>query len=582
MKKRIRLLIVTDDANMGGTYKVAERLALGLHDFFETEFACLFNSGNEASRATIASAGVNVVDYPVTESQLHRSTFATDEAEDLLEAADPELILLVDGGEIWSHLALKNVARARDIPYIMIVNLLCRDCPERFTDLRERALDALQAAHSVIFVSEAIKRRFEELFVGIEAKTFIAIPNGCPSYFFTPVNADRRDSVRRSLNIPEDATMFLTTARLEPRKGQLLCLRALKEMKARRDISKIRLVLAGVLTEGSYQRLFEAYVEEAERHGLLENITILGPRDDVPDLLDACDAFILASSAEGGLPLSIMEAMAKGRPVITTAIDEISAMLDDASAILVPSPNVSEPQCVDALAAAMLRLHDEPQSRRELGRQASLRAERMFHQSRMISAYKDALLSAPVERSPGYLLGSGNKKSLRSGDVINFSVPEQMYKYTKDGWSHPEDDGVWTDGTQSTIRLRCSHSAMEDVKLLLELTPFVPSGHRQTTDVFVDGGKIDTWYFDAYRRETRSIVLPRNAILSRGARTVEIRLVHKSPACARDFGIGDDARQLAIKLHYLEFATRSLWLSSLLRVVLSPRRELSRAKQQIR
>ena len=196
--KKLRLLIVTDDANMGGTYKVAERMVFGLRGTFDAQFACLFNAGNEASRAAIAATGVKVHDYQVTEGQLHRSTFATDEAEDLLEATNPELILLFDGAEIWSHLALKDAAKNRAIPYVMVINLLCEDCPDRFTDLRERGLDAIRAAHLVIFVSEAIKRRFEKLFPDVEQR-LLAIPNGISSEFFVP------QDFRRERSFPEVA-----------------------------------------------------------------------------------------------------------------------------------------------------------------------------------------------------------------------------------------------------------------------------------------------------------------------------------------------------------------------------------------
>ena len=105
----------------------------------------------------------------------------------------------------------------------------------------------------------------------------------------------------------------MTAARIEPRKGQILCLEALERIRDRDNISGIRLLLVGGGTSGHTDDLRKA-IENKE---LSDNVLFLGPRDDIPDLLEACDVFVLTSYAEG-MPLSIIEAMAKGRPVIAT------------------------------------------------------------------------------------------------------------------------------------------------------------------------------------------------------------------------------------------------------------------------
>ena len=114
--KKSRLLIVTDDANMGGTYRVAEQLAKGLVKFFDVQFACTFNAKNAASCIAIATAGSRIYDYQVSERNLERSAFAVVEAEEILDKTFPDMLLLVEGAEIWSLLALKQVAKRRAIP----------------------------------------------------------------------------------------------------------------------------------------------------------------------------------------------------------------------------------------------------------------------------------------------------------------------------------------------------------------------------------------------------------------------------------------------------------------------------------
>src|ERR1700679_3614373 len=105
---KIRLLIVSDDAYMGGSYRVAEQLVAGMNKSFDVQFACPFNDKNAESRAALATAGIAIHDYQASGRNGRRSTFATVDAEDLLDAASPDLLLTVDAGEIYSLLALKH------------------------------------------------------------------------------------------------------------------------------------------------------------------------------------------------------------------------------------------------------------------------------------------------------------------------------------------------------------------------------------------------------------------------------------------------------------------------------------------
>ncbi len=89
--------------------------------------------------------------------------------------------------------------------------------------------------------------------------------------------------------------------------------------------------------------------------GLGERVRLLGYRTDVPDLLAASDVFVLASAYEG-LPVSIMEAMAAGLPVVATAVGGVpEAVVDGETGVLVP------PRDADRLSHALVSLaRDEP------------------------------------------------------------------------------------------------------------------------------------------------------------------------------------------------------------------------------
>jgi glycosyltransferase involved in cell wall biosynthesis len=122
---------------------------------------------------------------------------------------------------------------------------------------------------------------------------------------------------------------------------------------------------------------------EAEIHDLgLESVAQLsGPRRDVPDLLARSDVFALASRSEGG-PISILEAMAAGLPVVASDVGGVRELVaDGATGLLVPA---GDP---DALAAALQRLLADPALRRRLGAAGRERVAERFTLSALRTAH---------------------------------------------------------------------------------------------------------------------------------------------------------------------------------------------------
>jgi len=171
----------------------------------------------------------------------------------------------------------------------------------------------------------------------------------------------------------------LTVARLDPQKGlhDLVAAAAL--------VPEARVMVVG---EGPERRALETRIAHL---GLGDRVHLLGFRSDVPDLLAGSDLFVLPSLFEG-LPLSILEAMAAGKPVVATAIggnDE--AVVDGATGLLVPP---GDPR---ALADAIRALLRDPERRRRLGEAGRRRAEAEFSAPAMVrrvAAVYDELLAA--------------------------------------------------------------------------------------------------------------------------------------------------------------------------------------------
>jgi glycosyltransferase involved in cell wall biosynthesis len=101
-------------------------------------------------------------------------------------------------------------------------------------------------------------------------------------------------------------------------------------------------------------------------------VTLAGHRDDVASMLAQAQVFALATRSEC-LPMSILEAMASGLPVVASAVGGVpEAVIHGETGLLVA------PGDPDALADALATLLDDPQLRGRMGAAGRARAERVF------------------------------------------------------------------------------------------------------------------------------------------------------------------------------------------------------------
>jgi glycosyltransferase involved in cell wall biosynthesis len=122
--------------------------------------------------------------------------------------------------------------------------------------------------------------------------------------------------------------------------------------------------------------------------GLGERLRLLGYRDDIPALLAATDIFALPSRFEG-LPMSVIEAMLTGLPVVATNIrGPREQVVPEVTGLLVP------PGSVAPLAAALRRLTDDPAARAAMGDAGRARALELYDEAKVL-ARTMALLGIP-------------------------------------------------------------------------------------------------------------------------------------------------------------------------------------------
>jgi glycosyltransferase involved in cell wall biosynthesis len=198
------------------------------------------------------------------------------------------------------------------------------------------------------------------------------IPNGVPVAEYVP-RPGARQHVRAALSIPADAPTFLAVGRLDPVKDHASLLRAFASTRLRSIDA--HLVVAG---DGALRNDLEHL---ATTCGVADRIRFLGTRSDVPRLLAAADAFVLASRWEGN-PLSVMEAMAAGRPVVATRVGCVPELVPASAGTLVAPGDVA------ALESALFQLASELPRARAQGAAAARIAEARFDLPVMTRAYE--------------------------------------------------------------------------------------------------------------------------------------------------------------------------------------------------
>lgn len=244
---------------------------------------------------------------------------------------------------VHSKTGCHAVAASRALGLPVLVKLACSGeigdlaALSREPDARRlRAL--LHDADRVLCLSNELE--LEALAAGLARERLARVKNGVDLVRFRP---EGPKAALPELAAPgEVRRLILAVGRLDQQKRLDVLLRAFARVLAK--VPGARLALAG---EGP---LAQELRELTRTLGLEGKVAFLGARDDVPDLLRAAEAFVLASESEG-LSNALLEALASGVPVVASAIAaNRELVMDEREGLLVPVGDVDE------LAAALERL----------------------------------------------------------------------------------------------------------------------------------------------------------------------------------------------------------------------------------
>lgn len=217
----------------------------------------------------------------------------------------------------------------------------------------------------IITVSDALKQELLEQ-EGLSPKLLTTIYNGIEVERF----AGQVDALamRKSLGIPELGPIIGTIARLAPQKGVSYFLRAASLLKE----YQVTFLVVG---DGP---LRESLEQEVVQLGLQSRVVFAGQKDNISEILPILDVFVLPSITEG-LPLTILEAMAAGKPVVATRVGGVPEAILEGKTGLVVAPKDPE-----ALAVALAGLLGERDRLNRMGANGRKHVQEKFTVEQMV------------------------------------------------------------------------------------------------------------------------------------------------------------------------------------------------------
>lgn len=360
------LFIVPSLRNAG-----AETQLVDLVNAIDPQFArkFLFTVETDLSQiARVEQAHVQVLNVP------RRSKFDLAMCTEIAALIDREQIDLVHCTMQFSLLlGWIGVRRSRRKP-----PLLCAIHITQNKDIKTELQDILiyqwllRCCTKLIFVCETQRRHWTRKFFGLANKAEV-VHNGVDLDYF---DADRfrmeRDQFRARHGIPDHALTFCCIAGFRSEKGHLILLEAFSEVL--KDFPDACLVLAG---DGPVRTQAEA---RALADGIMSQVIFVGNMSDVRPVLAASDVKVLASTSVETFSVAMLEAMAMGLPVISTAIGGAAeAVIENQTGLLVPIADAK------ALASAMKRAASDRPRLQAWSRASRTMVARRFTKSDMVT-----------------------------------------------------------------------------------------------------------------------------------------------------------------------------------------------------
>lgn len=250
-----------------------------------------------------------------------------------------------------------------------------------YPELSRRDQSFLRAVDKFVFVSQDAWRTFG---YRVPARRGTVVYDGV-SVGEADENDETAESVRREFDIPPDTLVVGMVARVAPAKDYATLARA-----AALVVSAHRAVRFLIVGDHSQVDLNREHYAEVRRLlsdlGVAPHFIFTDHREDVARLISAMDVFVLSTHTEG-LPLVILEAMARAKPVVATAVGGVPELIRDGeTGLLHPHEEAGR------LAEHLLALLRDETLRRRLGESGRRFVESNFTQGRFAAGMTNLYL----------------------------------------------------------------------------------------------------------------------------------------------------------------------------------------------
>ncbi len=370
----VRVLRVIARLNVGGPALHVSLLNSGMHaERFRSWLVTGTENPGEGSLRSYAEArGIEPIVIP---EMLGQATLAPRDAIALAKMI--RLVRLVRPHVVHTHTAKAGflgrvAARAAGVPVVLHTyhgHVLSGYYGRlRTTGLRMMERGLAQITDRLITVSDRVRDDLVEFGVA-PVERFTVVPLGldlAPMF----ASAAHRGVLRRELGVPDRVPVIGIIGRLFPVKNHRLFLDAAARVAERHPEARFLVVGDGPLRTDLEQH--------ARKIGLADRVIFTGWRHDLPVIYEGLDLLVVSSVNEG-TPVSAIEAMAAGCPVVATRVGGLPDLVDDGrTGQLVP------PGDAEVLAHAISTLVADRTQAARLADAARVEVERRFLASRLV------------------------------------------------------------------------------------------------------------------------------------------------------------------------------------------------------
>ena len=289
--------------------------------------------------------------------------------------------LVVEGVRLDAHASLERLGLPHDCPRVFVQHA----SPDQYnftdagTDKLSRAVQVLAGYEHCVCVSASVMEQWRRL-EGPSDKVWTHIPNCAREEDIADLRETDPLALRRALGLPETGFVALCLASVQLRKGQDILLTQLDTVF--QQLPDACFVFVGPILP---QWGGEAIVETARKHFSPTQVRFCGVRKNALDYVQAADCLVLPSREEA-LPLTILEAMAVGRPCVASDVNGIPELVDHGVTGLLFSHDTPED-----LARHLIRLGQDADLRRTMGDQARQRYHDQFARAQHVRRWRTLL-----------------------------------------------------------------------------------------------------------------------------------------------------------------------------------------------